>query len=142
MSSLKNELKRYRRRGNTTVTAIPLDLVAKSDKQPGDPLFTYHKWGHIQTAKSGDWLVTNGGDVYTVDRETFENTYTPTGTPGQYMKTGTVWAKRATEPGTIQSKEGLTQYRAGDWLVYNDPRQQDGYAVSADRFFDLYESEE
>lgn len=133
------DLKPYRRRADTPVTAIPIDLVANPDSQPGDPVFTYHKWDDTQTAKTGDWLVKNGDDVYTVDRQTFENTYTATDTAGQYIKTGNVWAKRATEQGTIQTKEGSTRYDAGDWLMFNDPEGKDGYAVSAERFLDLYE---
>lgn len=136
------ELKPYRRRDNTPVTGIPLDLIAKPDNQTGDPLFTYHRWDNPQTAKTGDWLIKNADEIYTVDRETFENTYCPTDTDGQYIKTSKVWAKRATEPSTIQTREGSTRYDAGDWLVYNDPRGQDGYAISADRFLELYESEE
>jgi len=135
------DLKPYRRRANNPVTAIPLNLIANPDNQPGDPLFTYHKWDDTQTAKTGDWLVKNGDEVYTVDRETFGTTYTPIDTAGQYIKLGKVWAKRATQPGTIQTKEGSTRYEAGDWLVFNDPQGQDGYAVSAARFSDLYEAE-
>jgi hypothetical protein len=29
----------------------------------------------VQECKAGDWLVDNDGDVYRVDRETFERTY-------------------------------------------------------------------
>jgi len=134
-----SQLKTYRRRAHTAVTAIRLDLTASSDNQPGDPLFTYHKWDDTQTAKSGDWLVRNGDEVYTVDRESFKNTYTATATPGQYIKTGTVWAKRASEAGCIQTREGSTRYDAGDWLVFNDADELDGYAVGDDRFSELYE---
>ena len=139
---VNTDVKRYRRRDNTHVTAIPLDLIANPDNQPGNPLFNYHKWGDTQTAKTGDWLVKNGDEVYTIERQTFEDTYTATDTPGQYIKTGNVWAKRASEPGMIQTKEGSTRYEAGDYLVFNDSEGKDGYAVSANRFLQLYESEE
>jgi len=52
--SADSALKPYRRRDNTPVTAIPMALVATPDNQPGDALFTYHKWDDTQTAKSGD----------------------------------------------------------------------------------------
>ena len=141
MKSDSNKLKPYLRRRNTPVTAIPLNLVAKPDNQPCDPLFSYHKWDDTQTAKTGDWLVKNGDDIYTVDRQTFENTYTATNVPGQYVKTGKVWARQSGESGTIQTKEGTTRYQAGDWLVFNDPDGQDGYAMSRERFESLYEAE-
>lgn len=134
-----SELRPYRRRANTAVTAIPLDLSANSDSKVGDALFTYHKWDNTQTAKTGDWLVNNGNEVYTVDRETFENSYAPTDADGQYIKTRKVWARRATEPGAIQTKEGSTPYEAGDWLVFNQPNGEDGYAIRPGRFSELYE---
>ena len=133
------DLKRYRRRDNTPVTAIPLDLVTSRKNQSGDQLFTYYKWDDTQTAKTGDWLVKSGDEVYTVERQTFEDTYTHIGRPGQYVKTNNVWAKRATQSGTIQTKEGSTRYEAGDYLVFNDPGRQDGYAISAKVFPKLYE---
>jgi len=139
--SADSALKPYRRRDNTPVTAIPMALVATPDNQPGDALFTYHKWDDTQTAKSGDWLVKNGDEVYTIDRQTFEDTYTATDTPGHYIKTRKVWAKRARESGTIQTKEGSTRYKAGDYLVFNEPNWKDGYAVSAATFSKLYEPE-
>ena len=141
MNASREVLKPYRRRDNTPVTAIPLNLVAKPDNQPGDPLFSYHKWDDTQTAKTGDWLVKNGDDIYTVDRRTFEDTYTASSVPGQYVKTGKVWARQAGESGTIQTKEGTTRHQAGDWLVFNDPDGEDGYAMSAERFESLYEAE-
>ena len=98
--------------------------------------------GRHPNRQTGDWLVKNGDEVYTIERQTFEDTYTATDTPGQYIKTGKVWAKRAPESGTIRTKEGSTRYQAGDWLVFNDPEGQDGYSVSAGRFSELYESEE
>lgn len=142
MCPLKNDLTCYRRRPGTPVTAIALKLVANPTDQTGDALFTYHKWDATQTAKAGDWLVKNGDEVYTVDRDTFERTYTATDAPGQYVKTGTVWARRAPEPGTIQTKEGSTRYEAGDYLVFNDSQGQDGYAVRAERFLEMYELQE
>jgi hypothetical protein len=100
--------------------------------------FTYHKWGGTQTCKTGDWLVNNDGDTYTVDQETFARTYTRTG-PGTYVKRTPVWATVATEAGEIRTKEGSTRYAAGDYLVYNEPDGGDGYAVSSAVFERMYE---
>ena len=128
----------FRRREDTAVTAVPLRLKPRAGSREGEPLFTYHKWGAKQTCKSGDWLVHNGDSVYTVDRETFDRTYEAVA-PGQYRKVATVWAERASHAGEIRTREGVTHYRAGDWLVYNDAQRRDGYALSAARFDELYE---
>jgi len=65
----------HRRRSESTVVAIPIALSANPDGKRGVKLFIYHQWDDNQMCKSGDWLVHNGDDVYTVDRETFEQTY-------------------------------------------------------------------
>lgn len=134
-----SKLRAYRRRDQTAVTAIPLDLEPAPEAEVGSKLFTYHKWNARQTCKRGDWLVRNGDDVYTVDRETFARTYTEVA-PGQYQKTAPVWAERAEKAGEIVTKEGSTRYRAGDYLVYNQPDRKDGYAVTAKKFAQLYEA--
>lgn len=122
----------YRRREHTAVTAIRLNLDTDG--------FTYRKWGAMQRAKPGDWLVNNGDDVYTVDAETFERTYSRLG-PGLYEKTSRVWARRAETAGVIPTREGSTAYKAGDYLVFNDPEEKDGYAISASKFESLYIAE-
>ncbi len=132
-------LQAYRRPDQTTVIAIPLDLEATPDAQIGSKLFTYHKWDARQTSKRGDWLLHNGGDVYTVDRETFARTYAQVG-PGQYRKIANVWAERADAGGKIETKEGTTHYATGDYLVYNQAERRDGYAVKAKKFVELYEA--
>ena len=53
-----------------------------------------------------------------------------------------VWAFVAPEAGYVQTKEGKTQYRAGDYLVFNDEQGGDGYAVAADKFESMYERSE
>ncbi len=131
-------LRTYRRRDQATVSAIPLDLAANPEAEVGSALFTYYKWGARQTCKRGDWLVYNGEDVHTVDRDTFASTYTEV-RPGQYSKTTPVWAERAECRGEIVTKEGSTRYKAGDYLVYNKPDRKDGYAVTAKKFAQLYE---
>ncbi len=124
-------MQRYRRRKQTTVVAIRLDLDTEG--------LTYQKWGGTQRAKRGDWLVDNHDDVYTVAAETFERTYRRIG-QGSYEKTSNVWARPAEEPGVIKTKEGSTAYEPGDYLVFNDPDGKDGYAMKAERFQALYES--
>ena len=123
-------MQKYRRRG--CVTAVRLDLDTEG--------FTYQKWGGVQFCKKGDWIVNYKSDAYTVDAESFERTYRML-SPGVYEKTVSVWAERANEAGVIQTKEGSTAYVQGDYLVFNEPGRKDGYAMSADRFHELYEAE-
>jgi hypothetical protein len=123
-------LRRYRRRPGNDVVAVQLTLDT--------PGFEYRKWGHTQKCKPGDWIVDNGGDVHTVDRESFARTYTRVG-KGRYRKRGYVWARRAESAGRVDTLEGTTTYRAGDYVVYNDPSGNDGYAMAPDQFLDLYE---
>lgn len=125
-----NALRPYRRRGDTEVLAIRLELDFEG--------FSYVKWGARQICQRGDWLVDNGGDIYTVDGETFARTYQPLA-PGRYIKTTPVWARRAEKPGRIATQEGTTDYELGDFLVYNDPEGRDGYAIAAATFRRLYE---
>ena len=134
-------LQLYRRREQTMVIAIPLDLEARPDAAVGSTLFTYTQWDARQTCKRGDWLVHRGDDVYTVDRDTFASTYTQVAT-GQFRKTANVWDERAGKPGKIVTKEGSTGYKTGDFLIYNQAHRQDGYAVKATKFAELYEAVE
>lgn len=121
---------RFRRRPDQAVTAVRLALDLEC--------FTYRKWGHTQQARAGDWLVDNGGDVYTVEAASFAATYRETG-PGRWVKTAPVWAECATAAGSVATKEGHTAYAAGDWLVSNQADGSDAYAVPAARFLQLYE---
>ena len=57
---------KYVKRATAAVVAVPLELETDG--------FTYEKWGSVQRCKAGDWVVNNGGDIYTVDRQTFERT--------------------------------------------------------------------
>ena len=97
----------------------------------------YRKWGDEQRAKPGDWIVDNDGDVYTVDAEVFARTYRQTG-PGTFVKTAPIWAERAQSPGTVETKEGVTHYEAGDYLVSNLGDESYRYAISAAKFDALY----
>jgi Tfp pilus assembly protein PilP len=123
-------LQQYRRKARTTVTAVQLDLETDG--------FTYQKWGGTQRCKAGDWLVNNHGDVYTVDHEVFERTYRMV-SAGVYEKNAPVWAEQAEKSGTVKTKEGSTDYKAGDYLVFNDSQGKDGYAMTSETFQSLYE---
>ena len=128
---MANELTEYRRRADTPVTAAQLNLDTDG--------LEYRKWGAVQRASPGDWLV-NGPDgaAHTVARDVFERTYRMI-RPGQYRKVTSVWARPAESDGAIRTKEGETHYVAGDMLVYNDPEGLDGYAMGAESFDRLYE---
>jgi hypothetical protein len=125
-----NTRRQYVKRASQFVIAVEVALQTEG--------FTYEKWGSVQTCKPGDWLVNNGGDTYTVDGDTFAQTYRPTG-PGTYVKTATVWAEVANEAGEVRTKEGTTRYKPGDYLVYNEPNGGDAYAVSSVAFERMYE---
>ena len=125
--------KRYRRRPDQAVTAVQLKLDTEG--------LHYRKWGHDQFAKPGDWLVDNAGDVYTVNAETFARTYQEVGR-GAFVKTALVWAERATSACSVMTKEGRTDYAAGDWLVSNCEDGSDAYAVGAAEFEAMYEPDE
>jgi len=121
---------KYVKRARTQVVAIQLNLETGG--------FAYRKWGGEQTCKPGDWIVNNGGDVYTVDRDTFARTYRAE-SPGLYRKVAPVWAELADRDGAIRTKEGVTHYQAGAYLVFNDEAGQDSYAVTAPMFEAMYE---
>jgi hypothetical protein len=121
--------RRYVRRLDRPVVAVRLALDTDG--------LVYRKWGGEQRAKPGDWIVDNGNDVYTVDGQVFARTYRQTG-PGTYVKLSPVWAKRVLKAGEVQTKEGVTRYEAGDYLVSNSADESDEYAVSAATFESLY----
>ena len=120
----------YVKREAQTVIAVQLDLDTKG--------FTYEKWGGTQTCKPGDWIVSNAGDTYTVDRESFASTYRAAG-HGEYVKIAPVYAEVAANAGDVTTKEGTTHYAAGDYLVYNEPDGGDPYAVSKENFERMYQ---
>lgn len=122
--------KTYRKRAGLAVTAVQLKLDTEG--------FEYRKWGARQRCKRGDWIVNNGGEIYTIDADAFAKTYREV-SPGRYAKAATVWAEIADADGSISTKEGATDYVAGDYLVYNDADKKDGYAMSSEKFFEMYE---
>jgi hypothetical protein len=121
--------RRYVRRPDRPVVAVRLALDTDG--------LVYRKWGGEQRAKPGDWIVDNDGDVYTVDADVFARTYRPTG-PGSYVKTTPVWADQAQVAGGVNTKEGVTRYEAGDYLVSNSSDGSDEYAISAAKFESQY----
>ncbi len=125
--------KRYRRLPGQPLVAVQLKLETDG--------FRYRKWGDEQRCKADDWVVDNGGEVYTVDAESFARTYTAQGL-GTYVKTGGVWAEQAVSAGRVATKEGGTNYEAEDWLVSNEEDGSDAYAVSAEKFVGMYELDE
>ena len=120
---------KYVKRPTRTVAAVQLTLKTRG--------FTYRKWGAVQRCKAGDWIVDNDGDVYTVDRSTFRRTYREVRT-GVYLKTTPVWAEVAAAAGRVRTKEGMTNYRRGDYLVFNEKHGGDPYAVTAKDFKAMY----
>jgi hypothetical protein len=124
------ERHKYQKRPELSVTAVQLDLETNG--------FTYRKWGGEQQCRQGDWIVDNQGDVYTVNRETFARTYKQL-SPGVFLKTTLVWAERADKAGTIPTQEGTTDYEPGDYIVYNNEDETDGYAMGKEKFESMYE---
>lgn len=122
-------LKKFRKKNSQYVTAVKISLDLNK--------FTYRKWGHDQSAKKGDWLVDNDGDVYTVDGRVFARTYRQL-RPGVYIKTTPVWARLATESGSVKTKEGTSRYKCGDYLVFNNEDGSDGYCMSPEKFKAMY----
>ncbi len=122
--------RRYRKKPECFVIAVQLELDTKG--------FTYHKWGAEQRCKPGDWLLDNDGDIYTVDKDVFAQTYRRI-RPGAYVKTTPVWAEVAEAAGSVETKEGRSDYRKGDYLVYNNEDGTDAYCMSAPKFESMYE---
>lgn len=120
----------YRRRSAQFVIAVQLNLDTEG--------FTFRKWGDTQRCKSGDWIVNNDGETYTVERDTFARTYREVG-PGQYRKVTNVWAEEASAPGSVKTQEGRTHYEAGDYIIFDTEDGPGRYAVSAAKFEQMYE---
>lgn len=125
--------RRYRSRTDRFVVAVQLKLDTEG--------LTYRKWDNEQRAKPNDWLVDNGGDVYTVDATSFAHTYTEL-RRGHYLKTASIWAEQAESGGRVATREGHTAYAKGDWLVSNNEDGSDAYAIAAERFGQLYEPDD
>ena len=123
-------LRRYRKITAKFVVAVQLDLKTNG--------FTYWKRKGEQKCKAGDWLVDNDGDIYSVDNEVFKKTYRSIG-EGKYIKYTPVWAKVATEDGSVITKEGKSHYKKGDYIVYNNQDGTDAYCIRRTKFESMYE---
>lgn len=123
----------YRKRDIFHVTAVRLDLDFEG--------FSYRKWNNNQRCSKGDWLLNNGGDIYTVTADYF-NTHYQQISPGQFNKVGGVWAEEATEDGDIKTLEGQTSYKTGDYLVFDRAVGGDAYAIKKSKFELMYEAVE
>lgn len=121
--------KRYRKIEQALVSAVQLRLDTAG--------FAYQKWGGEQWCQSGDWLVDNNGEVYTVAADSFAATYQQV-SPGRFRKVGTVWAIQAEADGSVKTLEGKTTYQAGDYLVSNSANGRDTYAIAQERFREMY----
>jgi hypothetical protein len=58
------------------------------------------------------------------------------------VKTTPVWAEQAERAGSVETKEGVTHYQAGDYLVSNNRDGSDAYAMGAETFESLYAAED
>ena len=125
--------RRYRKKADQFVVAVKLDLDTDG--------FSYRKWGAEQRCQQGDWVVDNDGDHYTVDGAVFARTYRKI-SPGIYLKTTPIWAEMASESGQVDTKEGVSHYQAGDYLVSNNEDGTDAYCISAAKFESMYELDE
>ena len=125
--------RRFRKKSNQFVVAVQIDLDTDG--------FAYRKWGAEQRCKQGDWIVNNAGDHYTVDEDVFAKTYRKL-SPGIYVKTTPIWAEVATRPGEVGTKEGVSRYQAGDYLVSNNENGTDAYCIRAAKFESMYEPDE
>ncbi|MYM62811.1 DUF4231 domain-containing protein [Pseudomaricurvus sp. HS19] len=121
---------RYCKRPGYTITAVQLQLDFDG--------FQYRKWGDAQTCRAGDWLVNNGGDVYTVAADYFADRYREI-SPGHFIKVGEVWAEEAEQAGSLPTLEGASDYGVGDYLVYDRQMGGAAYAVGRYRFLKMYE---
>lgn len=125
--------RRYRKKPKQFVVAIQLNLETEG--------FTYQKWGGQQRCEQGDWLVDNGGDIYTIDAKVFASTYRPVA-PGTYTKITPVWAEQAITSGRVETNEGISHYQSGDYIVCNNSDGTDTYCVEREKFEEMYELDE
>ena len=124
-------MKKYHKKAAQTIVAVQLNLDTDG--------LQYQKWGDSQFAKKGDWLVNNNGSIYSIDNAAFARAYQLV-SPGQYQKVSDIYAKLSDSDGAIETLEGKTHYLKGDYLVYENLGQIEGaYAVSAERFEDMYD---
>lgn len=124
-----DKVKKYIKKERIPVIAIRLNLDTDG--------FIYNKWGGQQKCKGGDWIVFNQGETYTIDADSFAATYEEVAL-GAYVKTAPVYAYEAMCDGHIDTKEGISEYRVGDFVTFNNEDMTDGYPVGRDKFLSMY----
>ena len=120
---------KYQKSHTQILTAVQINLQTSG--------LCYIKWGGEQHCKSGDWLVNNDGECYTVEQESFAKTYSEV-SPGRYIKSAPVWAEQSKQDGTVKTKEGVSQFKAGDYIVSNNEDGTDAYTVPKATFEEKY----
>jgi len=120
---------KYKKNDRQIVTGVQINLQTEG--------IDYIKWGGPQHCSAGDWLVNNNGECYTVEQESFANTYKEV-SPGRYVKSAPVWAEQAGKDGTVQTKEGVSKFQAGDYVVSNNEDGTDAYTVPKETFEAAY----
>ncbi len=117
-------------RKSETVVAAQINLELE------DGILKYDKWGGRQTAKQGDWLINSNGEAYTCDAEVFAETYKEV-SPGVFRKTALIEAEQALEDCKIDTLEGQSDCKKGDFIVTNPGG--DRYPVGRETFLNIYE---
>lgn len=68
---------------------------------------------------AGDWVLTSGGDSWTILDEMFRRTYEQLG-DGRWRKSDIVRAVQVDDELTIRTPEGEASARPGDWVVFSE----------------------
>ena len=113
-------------RSVAVVDAVRLTEDSEWATANGDPL----------SASAGDWMLSDGGDHWSVAPDVFAASYEPVG-DGRYAKTATVTAIQLTAPFAVDTLEGVATGAAGDWLVRNPTGEC--WPVPAETFSKRYE---
>lgn len=113
---------RFARHG--TVTAERLDR----------PLTWTADGVHELVAQPGDWRISDGERVWTVDDAAFQRSYEPAG--GGFGRSGVVRARPAQVGEVVQTLEGEVRAGAGDWVVEGEGGEC--WPVSAEHFARTY----
>lgn len=74
--------------------------------------------GSVLSAKTGDWLLTDGRSEWVVTNEIFQSTYEKL-TGLRYKKTARVRARRLNRAVLVNTIEGRVEAWPGDWVVQN-----------------------
>ena len=124
------QMRLYKQKDSKIVTAVQLDLDTTG--------FSFEKWGHTQRCQPGDWIVNSDDDCYTIADSIFRETYKKV-SPGRFLKHSHIYAIKVETSGQVSTHEGVTNYKAGDYLIENSADPKDTYAIDAKKFHQLYE---